>query len=301
MTFEQRAAASAASAAGAAGVAADAPMAGNRVDRLFARLKEEGDTGLIVYVCGGDPAPHLTADVVLNVFAAGADMIELGMPFSDPLADGPVIQRAAQRALAAGTRLAHLLAAGQAVRERGEERPLALLCYVNNVLQHGFDRLPRQLAAAGFDALVVPDLPWEEKEPLASACRDAGIHLVPFLAPTSPDDRIAAVGGETGGFVYCVSLTGVTGARSQVPPEAAAMLARARRLCSRPLALGFGIGSPEQAAQLRGLADAVIVGSAVVERIESSSLDPALEHVPQGALAPVTDFVRQLKGALRGG
>lgn len=296
MTFEQRSAAP----AGAA-VAAGAPaLVENRVDRLFAHLEEQGDTGLIVYVCGGDPAPHLTADIVLSIFAAGADMIELGMPFSDPLADGPVIQRAAQRALAAGTRLAHILDAGRVVRERGEERPLALLCYVNNVLQHGFDRLPRQLAEAGFDALVVPDLPWEEKESLAASCRDAGIHLVPFLAPTSPEDRMAAVGGETGGFVYCVSLTGVTGARSQIPPEAEAMLARARRLCPRPLALGFGIGSPEQAAQLKGLADAVIVGSAVVQRIESSSLDPSLDHLPPGALEPVTGFVRQLKDALRG-
>ena len=277
-----------------------AAPAANRVDRLFARLKDQGDTGLIVYVTGGDPAPQLTADIVLQVFAAGADMIELGMPFSDPLADGPVIQRAAQRALAAGTRLAHILEAARTVRERGEERPLALLCYVNNVLQHGFDRLPRQLAEAGFDALVVPDLPWEEKEPLAGACRAAGIHLVTFLAPTSPDERIAAVGGEPGGFVYCVSLTGVTGARSQIPPEAEAMLNRARRLCSRPLALGFGIGSPEQAAQLRGLADAVIVGSAVVQRIEGAALDPALDRVPPGALEQVTGFVGSLKAALQG-
>jgi tryptophan synthase alpha chain len=195
--------------------------------------------------------------------AAGADVLELGVPFSDPLADGPVIQAAGQRALRAGFRVADAFRLATEIRAR-TDAALALMTYVNPVLQAGPETFVARAAEAGVDALVVPDLPAEEADGLAGACGAAGLDLVRFVAPTSPDDRIRAIVEGASGFVYCVSVTGVTGARESLSERAAGLLARVRRFTRLPLCLGFGISGPETAAEAARLADGVIVGSAVV-------------------------------------
>lgn len=265
--------------------------AANRIDACFAGLLARGEKGLITYITTGDPDIETTRQAVLAMAAAGADLVELGLPFSDPMADGPVIQKATERALAGGFRLAQ--AFDLVRRLRADTRvPLVYMTYYNLVLQHGLEAFARDAAAAGADGLLVPDLPLEESGPLAAACRAHGLHLVPFLAPTSTDERIAQTARQGSGFIYCVSLTGVTGARDRVSNRLEEMVARIRRHCDLPLAAGFGIGGPAQAREAARLADAVIVGSAIVRLFEEGG-------PPEAVAARVGAFTRELKQALR--
>jgi tryptophan synthase alpha chain len=224
------------------------------------------------YMMGGFPDLESSRLIGQAYVAAGADIIELGVPFSDPLADGPVIHAAATRALAAGATMSGVLALGA---ELAKSIPVVLMCYANPVLARGLGTFAAGLTDAGISGLIVPDIPHEESADVLAACEDAGVALVPLIAPTTTDARLAAIGAAARGFVYAVSLTGTTGERSALSDTFGPRIARARAHTSVPVALGFGIGTPEQALQAADAgADGVIVGSRLV-RAAGEADDPA--------------------------
>jgi tryptophan synthase alpha chain len=217
------------------------------------------------YVMLGFPDPLVCRRVIEQLADSGADLFELGMPFSDPLADGPVIQAAAQRALENGITLADCIAMVAEMRAHGFSTPAVLMSYVNPILAYGLERFAADSVAAGVDGFIVPDLPPEEAGDLEAICQQYGLALAYLLAPNSPPERIALVATHAQGFIYLVSVTGVTGARDALPPTLPEFVARVRAATDKPLALGFGIKSGEQARAVRHLVDGVIVGSALVE------------------------------------
>ena len=266
------------------------PGVTNRIDDVFARLRERGEKALIPYVMAGDPDLATTEEWLLAAASAGADLIEIGIPFSDPLADGPVLQRAAERALAQKTTLGDVVALVRRVRAK-TATPLILMTYYNLIFQYGDERLARDAAAAGVDGLIVPDLPPEEADSLASAARAAGVHLIFLVAPTTPPTRIAAIAARASGFLYYVSLTGITG--SKLPPleEIEQRVRAIKRTTRLPVAVGFGVSTPEEAARIARVADGVIVASALIKRLQEEP-DPARRsHV-------LTAYVTSLKQAL---
>jgi tryptophan synthase alpha chain len=218
----------------------------------------------------GYPTRQGSLEVVKNLVEAGADLLELGLPFSDPLADGPTIQAATQKSLENGTTVKDCLAMTRELRQQGIETPALLMGYVNPMMAYGLAQFVADAAEAGVDGLIVPDLPPEEAEELATACAEHGLALVFLLAPTSTPERIKLVAGQSQGFIYLVSLTGVTGARADLPPDLTDFVARVRAETDKPLAVGFGIGNGVQAKAVGQLADGVIVGSALVKRAGES-------------------------------
>ena len=270
-----------------------AVMAENRICRRFAELKSQGEKGLITFVTAGDPDLDTTAKLVVSLEKAGADFIELGVPYSDPLADGPVIEQASLRALAGGTTLRKIIALVSGLRNRTQV-PLLLMTYYNPVLQYGLTDFVQDAAKAGIDGLIVPDLPMEEAGELTALMEQAGLCLIPLIAPTSGRDRIAQIVSGASGFVYCVSLTGVTGIRDTVPEHLQDFMDTARACTDTPLAVGFGISNPKQAATIAGSCDAVIVGSALVKTIHDHAGSENLVNV-------VNDFISGLKSAINTG
>jgi tryptophan synthase alpha chain len=240
------------------------------------------------YFTLGYPTPAASLDIVAAIAHAGADLIELGLPFSDPLADGPTIQRSTQAALAAGTTTAVCLELVRALRQRGVELPLLLMGYYNPLLAYGLDRFAREAASAGADGFIIPDLPPEEAGPLEAATREHSLALVYLAAPTTTPSRLAGLAARSQGFLYLVSLTGVTGARESLPVQLADFVARARSATRLPLAVGFGIATPDQAGSVGRLADGVIVGSALINAVAGSP-DPC---------RAAGDFVAGLRRAL---
>ena len=226
--------------------------------------------GLIAYLTAGFPAPDATPGLVRALVEGGVDAVELGIPFSDPMADGVSIQRSSFRALQAGMTPKRCLELVRDLREAGVVIPLIVMTYYNPILAYGQDGFIKDAAAAGVDGLIPVDVPPEEAEPLAVGCRAAGVDFIPLVAPTSTDERIALAARQASGFVYCVSVAGVTGAREALPAELGAFLQRVRRQTELPLAVGFGISRREHVEALRGHADAAIVGSAIVDIIEAS-------------------------------
>ena len=245
-----------------------------RVDLMFARLRREGRCGLIAYVTCGDPDRETTVAIVRALEQAGADAIELGVPFSDPIADGPVIQAAAQRALAGGTTLEDLFTIARDVR-RKSQIPLIAFSYVNPILRYGLERFAGAAADAGIDSLLVTDLPPEAAGEVRAAMRVRNVGLVFLLAPTSPPKRVALVDRSTNGFVYYVSTTGVTGARGSLDPELVGRLRELRRSVKHPVAVGFGISTNEHFRELATHCDAVVVGSAIVRAIAAGGREGA--------------------------
>ncbi len=241
-----------------------------RLQRAFARCRAEGRAALVTYVMGGDPDLAGSRAMALACVEGGADLLELGVPFSDPIADGPTIQAAAERALAAGTTVAGVLRVAAAVRRAAPELPIALMGYVNPILSHGEERFLAEAARAGVDALILPDLPPEEAVGMRARALAHGIALVFLLAPTSTPARRRAACAAAGGFLYFVSVTGVTGARRELPAELPALLAEVRRESPVPVVVGFGVSEPAQARRLAALADGVVVGSAVVQRVAAA-------------------------------
>ncbi len=241
-----------------------------RIGETFARLRREGRTALMPYLTMGYPARDSALDLVPAGARAGADLIELGVPFSDPLADGATIQAASQRALANGMTLALCLEQAAALRAAGARVPFVLMGYYNPILQMGLERFAHRAAAAGIDGAIVPDLPPEESGALRAALRDREIDLIFLLAPTADQARLRAIASRASGFLYLVSLVGVTGARERLPAELEAFVARVRAVTDLPLAVGFGIGSPEQAARVARIADGAIVGSALIRTVGES-------------------------------
>ncbi len=237
-----------------------------RIAAAFARTNREDRAALMPYLPLGYPTPAASLKLVQAASAAGADLLELGIPFSDPLADGPTIQHATHVALQQGMTVRRCLEAVEDIRTRGVTIPLLLMGYYNPILAYGEGAFCQRCRAAGADGLIVPDLPPEESGSLERACRGNGLALIHLLAPTSPPARIRAVAARGQGFIYLVTVTGVTGARDDLPPDLTEFVARVREATDTPLAVGFGISTPAQAQRVAGIADGVIVGSAVVRR-----------------------------------
>jgi tryptophan synthase alpha chain len=265
-------------------------MSANRIDRAFLHLKERGRKGLIPFLAAGDPSLETTAALVYEFEARGADLVEIGVPFSDPLADGVVNQRAYQRALAAGVCLNRVLDLVATIRARSEV-PIVLMSYVNPIHRFGLDRFPRAAREAGVDGLILSDCPPEEMHAFLESLRSANVHPVLLVAPSSPNRRIALISAQAGGYIYYVSLRGVTGPRNQLPTDLGDGVRRIRAITEKPLAVGFGISTPAQASAVAALADAVIVGSAIVATIEES-------QGSQDAIARTGRFLTDLRAAL---
>ena len=241
-----------------------------RIRDALARARRDGRVALITYVTAGYPEPDATPALVQALVEGGADAIELGLPFSDPLADGATLQRAGARAIEGGMTAGRCLDVIREVRGQGVVIPLIVMTYYNPILAYGQDAFVRDAAAAGMDGLIVVDLPPEEAGELMARCRAGKLDLIPLLAPTSTDERIALALRLASGFVYCVSVAVVTGAREALPEELGSFLARVRRQTELPLAVGFGVSRREHVEALQGRADAAVVGSAIVDVIEAS-------------------------------
>jgi tryptophan synthase alpha chain len=262
----------------------------NRIDDAFARLKAKGEKALIAYVMAGDPSLQETEQLVQSLERAGADLIELGVPFSDPIADGPVIQQAAERALRSGTSLRKILETVRSLRTK-TQIPLVLMAYYNTIRAMGEATFCREAVGAGVDGLIVPDMPPEEAGPLRPAAAETGLRLIFLLAPTSTAARRATVARAAGGFVYYVSLTGITGAKLTDLGDVERNVTRIKQVSALPVAVGFGVTTPEDAAKVARLADGVIVGSAIVNAIHDHQQDARMPE-------RVRDFVRSLKHAM---
>ncbi len=232
-------------------------------------IRHNGKKGLITFITAGDPNMRDTVEIALGMAEAGADIIELGIPFSDPLADGPVIQQASQRALGSGTTMARIFEGVKEIRKTCS-KPLVLMGYYNPIYKYGIRRFAADAFQAGINGLIVPDLPHEESGPLQDAARETGIDLIPLVAPTTTGLRMEKIAADARGFVYCVSVTGVTGARQEINEDLETFTGMVRRHTDLPLAVGFGIAGPEQAARTALHCDAVVVGSAIVSIIAES-------------------------------
>jgi len=252
------------------------PVAGIRIAGLFQRAREHGRKSLIAYITVGDPSLDQTVSLVAALERGGADLIELGMPFSDPIADGPVIQRASERALRAGASVGRVLDTARRIR-RHSEVPLLLFSYLNPLLRYGFEALAHDAVQAGIDGCLLTDLSVEEAESYVEVMRRAGLDTVFLAAPTSTPARLRLVARYSTGFVYLVSRTGVTGERDALSAAVAPLVNAMRQVTDLPLAVGFGISKPEHVAAAGRLADAVVVGSAIVRLIERHAGDTALE------------------------
>jgi len=234
------------------------------ISQTFSTLRAQGRAALMPYFTLGYPTPQESLAVIEALSQSGADLIELGVPFSDPLADGPTIQHSTQVALEQGMSVPRCLELVKQIRARGVPQPLLMMGYINPVLAYGVERYAADARAAGVDGLIVPDLPMEEAAELEAACQAHGLALVYLVSPASTPQRIADLAARTSGFLYLVSLTGVTGAREALPVDLASFTGRVRAVARTPLAVGFGISTPAQAQAVSALADGVIIGSALI-------------------------------------
>ena len=263
----------------------------SRLDAAFARLRAAGERALVAYFTAGDPSLEITSRLVVEAARRGADVIELGVPFSDPLADGPVNQRAAMRALAGGTSLVRVME--MVGKVRGEvDVPIVFMTYYNPLLAFGLPAFARTAAEVGVDGVIVIDLPPEEAQPLTAEARAVGLDTVYLVAPTSTPARLRLIARHSRGFIYLVSLMGVTGERRGLPPDLAAQIRALRLVTTRPICVGFGIAHPDQVAAVGELADGVIVGSAITRFIEERATSPSL-------VADTGAFIASLKAPLR--
>jgi tryptophan synthase alpha chain len=264
----------------------------NRIDQCFALLKEKGETALIPFLTAGDPDLDTTEEIILAMAESGADVIEIGVPFSDPIAEGPTIQRSSGRALEQGTSLRGILRLVDRLRSKIEQ-PLVLMGYANPLHAMGGEAFAKAASQVGVDGIIVPDLTPEDGAPYLDPCREMGIHPILLAAPTSRPERLEMLVRETRGFLYYVSLQGVTGAREGLADGIEENVRRAQSLGDIPVCVGFGIGTPEQAATIGAYADGVVIGSAIVDRIEAAASRTA-------AVDDVARFITDLKSAIRG-
>lgn len=269
----------------------------NRIGRRFEAVRNEGRAALVTFVTAGDPDPETSLEIVRRLPAAGADVIELGMPFSDPMADGPAIQAANQRALQAGMTLRKTLELVASFRTEDDDTPIVLMGYYNPIYHMGVDRFIAAALGAGVDGLIVVDLPPEEDDELCHPARTAGLDWIRLTTPTTGDERLPRVLANASGFVYYVSIAGVTGTRSAARDAVDTALRRIRRHTGLPLAVGFGIRTPGQVAETAGIADGVVVGSAIVDRVAGG----VSEGLRGGEIAArVVEFVSELARGLKG-
>jgi tryptophan synthase alpha chain len=268
-----------------------------RIERRFAELREEDRAGLITFLCAGDPDPETFRAILSGLPAAGADLLEIGMPFSDPMADGPSIQAGSLRALAAGMTLPGVLDLVRGFRQADETTPLVLMGYYNPIYTYGPERFLDDAKAAGVDGLILVDLPPEEDDELCLPALDKGLAFIRLATPTTDERRLPKVLSNTSGFIYYVSITGITGVGRPIVELVGQAVARLRRHTDLPVAVGFGIRTPEQAAEVARVADAAVVGSALVELMAGS---PDSEGRPKPGLADaVLGRVAQLAKAVR--
>jgi tryptophan synthase alpha chain len=269
------------------------PKLSRRIPTRFAELAKRGELGIVAYITAGDPSLEASEKIVLAAAEAGADVIELGVPFSDPVADGPVIQRASDRALRSGTTLAGVVELVARLR-RSTQVPLVLFSYFNPILQMGLEKFAGAAAKAGADGVLVTDLTPEEAVEYRSILQAHNLDTIFLAAPTSTDARLMQISAATTGFLYLVSRTGVTGTRDALPAELPALIRRARKFTPLPIAVGFGISLPTHVTVLGGIADAAVVGSALMAAVEGA-------RSAEAAAAAVADLVRALKTAARAG
>jgi tryptophan synthase alpha chain len=262
-----------------------------RISRRFTELQSRGELGIVAYITAGDPSLDATYTFVLALAEAGADVIELGVPFSDPIADGPTIQRASERALKSGTSLAAVLDLIRRVRARSEV-PIVIFSYYNPILQMGLEKFAEAAAAAGADGVLATDLTPEEASEYRAILRARGLDTIFLAAPTSTGERLVKIAASSSGFLYVISRAGVTGAKDALPEDLPALLRRVRNITSLPIAVGFGISLPGHVSILGGLADAAVIGSALVAEIESAA-------TPEAAAAALAGRVRAFKEAAR--
>jgi tryptophan synthase alpha chain len=264
-----------------------------RIARQFRKLAEAGELGLVAYITAGDPSLMATEKIVIAAANAGADVIELGVPFSDPVADGPTIQRASERALHGGTNLAGVLDLVRTIRSRSDV-PLVLFSYFNPILQMGLEKFANDAASAGVDGVLATDLTPEEAGEYRAVVQAHGLDTIFLAAPTSTDARLRQIAQASSGFLYLISRAGVTGARDTLPPDLPALVRRARKFTPLPIAVGFGISLPTHVTVLGGIADAVVVGSALMGDVEKATTVDA-------AVDAVANRIRTLKSAARAG
>ena len=264
----------------------------NRINKKFQELRDRGARAFMPYLCAGDPTPELTAKLLLTLEAAGADLIELGVPFSDPIADGPTVQRASERALTHHISLQQILEMVTTLRTQ-TDIPIALMSYYNPIFRMGEEAFCEAAQAAGVDGLIVPDLPPEQAKPLLEIAPRYDLATIFLVAPTSPPERMKLIASVSTGFIYCVSVTGVTGARAMLSDEVAPMIAELRKHTDKPIGVGFGVSTPEQATQVAQVADGVIVGSAIINVAE--------EHIDDEAklLTAVKQFASDLAAGVK--
>jgi tryptophan synthase alpha chain len=270
----------------------------NRIDALFAALRRQNRRALMPFLTAGDPDLETTKSLIREMVARGASLIEIGLPYSDPIADGPVIAASYTRALRRGIKQAEILEAVRSLRAEAGDGPLAstpLVAMGSYSLIHrqGVDSFLSKAAAAGFDGLIVPDLPVEESESLAKLAEAVNLKLIQLITPTTPKDRALRIARSTTGFIYYVSVAGITGERRSLPPELAENVAWLRSQTSLPVCIGFGIGSADQVRELAKVADGLIVGSALVRRLANAAERPRADVV-----AEIGDFIAELAAAL---
>lgn len=269
----------------------------SRLADRFAMLKAEGRGGLVTFVTAGDPNLDLSAEILAGLPAAGADIIELGMPFTDPMADGPSIELASGRALAGGQNMQRTLEMVASFRKNDGETPIVLMGYYNPIHAYGPERFATDAGKAGVDGLIIVDLPPEEEAEFSVPARDAGIDIIRLVAPTTHDARIGTLIENASGFVYYVSVRGITGTSSAAASDIASNVARIRKQTDLPVAVGFGIRTPEQAAEVAAVADAAVVGTAIVEQV-AAALDA--DGKPAGDVVGNTlGYVGELAAAVR--
>jgi len=245
-------------------------MTPGRIEETFGRLKAEGRTGFVAFLTVGYPDVESTLRIVPALIEGGADVIELGIPFSDPLAEGPTIQQASFHALEQGVTVETCLDVVRKLRESGVEAPIVPMGYFNPLMSYGLERFTREAAEAGVDGLIIVDLPPEESDEMLAACEAAGLRLIYLVAPTSTEERIQEVARRASGFVYCVSVTGTTGARDEVSSGLAEFVGRVRNATNLPIAVGFGISLPKHFETVARVADAAVIGSAIIDEIARS-------------------------------
>jgi tryptophan synthase alpha chain len=269
-----------------------------RIATRFAVLKREGRGALISFVEAWDPDAAASMELLRGMPEAGADLIEIGIPFTDPMADGPIVQAAGKRGLKAGVKVAHVLTMVREFRRADAATPIILMGYFNPILSYGPDRFCVDAAASGVDGLIIVDLPPEESDLLAPSARAHGLDIIRLVAPTTDDKRLPLVLDGSSGFVYYVSITGITGTRSATSEHLAEAIPRIRRVTDLPIAVGFGVRSPHQAAEAVRVADAAVVASALIDTL-AANLDKHGRAAP-GAVDKVLDQVRELAAGVRG-